>query len=108
MTAQAYPRIRQFIGGHWVDGTGDATEDVLNPATGGVLTRFVHASPTDIEAADCAALPWRNTSPEARYRILRRGAQLLRELADATACNLSLEQANRWLKPRQRSRHRRT
>lgn len=96
MNQHSYPQVKQFIGGRWRDGTAESSESIFNPATGAALGQFAHASPADIDAAldaaGSAALLWRNTSPDQRYRILRKAADLLRQRGAQAAFNLSLEQ----------------
>src|SRR3984957_19885949 len=68
-----------LIGGEFVPGAGDV-EDVLNPATGGVIVRIAEASLDQVQAAVAAASrafpAWAKTVPKDR-------ANLLLKLADA-------------------------
>jgi succinate-semialdehyde dehydrogenase/glutarate-semialdehyde dehydrogenase len=96
MTSFPYPQIRQFIDGEWCAGTAASVETVVNPATGERLGEFRHAGDAEIDAALAAvahsAGQWRATPPDARYRIIRHAAQLLRERTQTVAGILSLEQ----------------
>ncbi|EKF41535.1 Succinate-semialdehyde dehydrogenase (NAD(P)+) [Nitratireductor indicus C115] len=68
---------------------------VVNPATGVELARLPIASQADIDAAVAAAdkafLPWSETAPARRSRILRDAAILMRERLDDMAHALTLE-----------------
>ncbi len=85
----AYPTLKLFIGGEWIE-TGEAgTMDVVNPATGLVLGQCPKASKSQLDAAlkaaDDAFAAWSRTSGAERHAILRRAADLLRERAPAIA-----------------------
>jgi succinate-semialdehyde dehydrogenase / glutarate-semialdehyde dehydrogenase len=85
----AYPTLKMFINGAWIE-TGEAgTMDVINPATGAVIGQCPKASPAQLDAAlkaaDDAFPAWSRTSGAERYAILRRAADLLRERAPAIA-----------------------
>jgi betaine-aldehyde dehydrogenase len=76
-TSPTLPRIANLVGGRWIDGTGEDTIEVYNPATGEVIASFTSASPADVDAAveaaraaqpDWAALSARQRS-EALHRI---------------------------------------
>lgn len=85
----AYPALKMFINGVWIE-TGEAgTMDVVNPATGAVIGQCPKASPAQLDAAlqaaDDAFASWSRTPGAERYAILRRAAELLRERAPAIA-----------------------
>src|SRR5690606_20143315 len=69
--------------------------DVLDPATGAVLTSVASASVDDalaaVDAADAAAAGWAATAPRERAEILRRAFELMTERADEIAHLISLE-----------------
>jgi acyl-CoA reductase-like NAD-dependent aldehyde dehydrogenase len=81
-----------LVDGEWISGGGRSTFDVLDPATGEVLTTAVQASGSDVDAAVAAAARahadgrWRRQAPIERTRILYRVADLieahLEELAE--------------------------
>ena len=48
---ERYPALQLFIDGHWIDAGSRHLEDVLNPATGDVLSQVPHATDDDINAA---------------------------------------------------------
>jgi len=74
-----------FVDGEWVGDDGRVTFDVLNPATGEVLTTVVQAGPADVDAAvDAAGRAhadgrWSRLAPIERTRILSRVADLIEE-----------------------------
>lgn len=81
-----------YIGGEWNKGSGIA---VINPSTGEKLGEVADASVEDamraIDAADAAALTWRNTPSRQRSEILRRWFQLMTQHAEELALLVSLE-----------------
>jgi len=91
-----YETIAMYIDGEWCEASDGAGEDVINPATEAVLARVPHATPADLDRALAAAKKgfdaWRKTSPADRAVILKHGAQLMRERADAIARTLVLEE----------------
>ncbi len=70
---------KNYIGGEWVDATGDDTFETVNPATGDVLGSFPRSSEADVdravEAAKEAYESWRLTPAPRRAEILFRVAQ---------------------------------
>ena len=83
----------QFIGGVWTD--DQPTIDVVNPATGKVLTTIADASVEQglaaLDAAVAAQESWGRTEPRHRAEILRRAFELLQERADDFALCMTLE-----------------
>ncbi|MEE9163884.1 MAG: aldehyde dehydrogenase family protein [Thermoplasmata archaeon] len=75
-----------FIGGEWVDATGDGLIETTNPANGEVLGTFPQASREDaqraIEVAKEAFPQWKATPPAKRGELLFQTAQILRERKD--------------------------
>lgn len=67
---------RMFIDGAWTTGTGTATKEILDPATGAVIATAVQGTLDDTERAIAAARkafdegPWRETTALSRARIL--------------------------------------
>lgn len=76
------PEYGHLIGGEWVSSSGGETIELLNPATGGVLTRIQAGTPADIEravAAAKAAFPkWSQSSPSERQELLMEIARRLK------------------------------
>jgi acyl-CoA reductase-like NAD-dependent aldehyde dehydrogenase len=46
---------KNYIGGEWVEATGDETFDTVNPANGDLLGTFPRSSPGDVDGAVEAA-----------------------------------------------------
>ena len=69
--------------------------DVLDPATGAVITSVANGTVDDamacVEAADAAAASWAATSPRERSEILRKAFELMTARADEIAHLISLE-----------------
>jgi acyl-CoA reductase-like NAD-dependent aldehyde dehydrogenase len=80
-----------FIGGRWVPAADGAASEVVNPATGAVLTTVAAAGAEDVARAVRAARAafdsgeWVAMGPRERGRILLRAAELLRLQADELA-----------------------
>jgi succinate-semialdehyde dehydrogenase/glutarate-semialdehyde dehydrogenase len=91
-----YGEIALCIDGEWGPGTGGRSEDVVNPATGGVIGQVPHASAADLDRALAAAqrgfATWSRTAIEERSRILHRAADLVRERSADIGRIMTLEQ----------------
>ncbi len=65
---------QNYIGGAWVDAASGATDDVVNPATGEVITSVPASDAADVDAAVAAAkeayTSWRTLTPRARSEAL--------------------------------------
>ena len=83
----------QFIGGRFVESA--ATLDVVNPATGDVLTQVSDATPDEaraaMDAACGAAAEWAATEPRKRAELLRAAYELIVERTDTFAALMTLE-----------------
>ncbi len=95
MTDTAPATIPHFIGGRRVNGTGDRTAPVFNPATGQETGRVALASVEDVRAAvaaaNAAAPGWAATTPLRRARILNTFLRILDERIDTMAELISAE-----------------
>jgi succinate-semialdehyde dehydrogenase / glutarate-semialdehyde dehydrogenase len=84
-----------LVGGTWVDATGGASFDVLDPSTGEVLCAVADACAADgrraLEAAVQAQASFAQTSPRERADILSRAFELLHERIDDLALLMTLE-----------------
>jgi succinate-semialdehyde dehydrogenase / glutarate-semialdehyde dehydrogenase len=91
---EAVPK-QLLIGGKWVDGSGDGTVAVEDPATGKTIAEVADATPDDAMAALAAAADaqaqWRDHPPRERGEILRRAFELMTERADDLALLMTLE-----------------
>jgi succinate-semialdehyde dehydrogenase/glutarate-semialdehyde dehydrogenase len=84
----------------WVGGVERAASDggrfdVLDPATGQVITSVANGTVEDamacVDAADAAAASWAATAPRQRAEILRKAFELMTERSDEIAHLISLE-----------------
>lgn len=98
----AYPELGLHVGGQWRRPAGG--EDVLNPASEGVLARVPHATAADVDDACAAAAEgfrvWRDTPAEMRAEFLCKAARLLRERVEVIAPVLTLEHGKPLLESR--------
>src|SRR5271168_4153352 len=94
--ATEYPQISMYIDGSWSSGSGARREPVINPATEEVIGQAPIAERADLDRALVAAAKgfavWRETSLEARSRILQEAARLVRERASRIGEMMTLEQ----------------
>lgn len=88
-------RTGLYIGGEWRAGSDMQWIEVVDPATGEVMTAVASATVDDAaEAVACAqeALAnWRTTAPRRRSEILRRAYELMTERREALALLISAE-----------------
>ena len=79
MATAARERAKNYIGGAWIDASGDESFDSVNPATGDVLGTFPRSSVEDVdravEAAQEAYESWRLVPAPKRAEVLFRVAQ---------------------------------
>ncbi len=91
----AYPTLKLFIGGQWIEAGEAGAMAVINPATGAVIGQCPKAGTGQLDAALKAAgdaFPgWSSTSGADRHMILRRAADLLRTRASDIARVITAE-----------------
>ena len=91
-----YPNTNLYINGKWRPSNSGDTLNVINPATEEVIGKVARAGTVDLdealEAADSAFKVWKKTTPFARYKILRKAADLLRDRAEMIAEVMTTEQ----------------
>ncbi|GEB22065.1 NAD-dependent succinate-semialdehyde dehydrogenase [Brevibacterium aurantiacum] len=84
-----------FINGQWREAEGGKTIDVLNPATGDLITTVADGTAADaaeaIKVAGDTQESWAATPPRERAEILRRAFELLIERADDIAAVMTAE-----------------
>ena len=84
-----------LIGGKAVKASDGGRFDVIDPATGGVITTVADGSVDDgtaaVDAAAAAAAGWAATAPRERAEVLRRAFELMTARADELAHLISLE-----------------
>lgn len=92
----AYPDTRLFIDNAWQDAADGRSLPVRNPATGEEIGRVAHAGRADLDRALDAAqrgfATWRDMTPAARSKIMRKAGALMRERAGDIAALLTQEQ----------------
>jgi acyl-CoA reductase-like NAD-dependent aldehyde dehydrogenase len=95
VAADALLRDRLFIGGEWVDPTGDATIEVINPSTEEVVGRVPEGTAEDadraVQAARAAFDSWSQVSPYDRAGYCEAIAAKLAERGDELAALISTE-----------------
>ena len=83
------------IGGKVVPASDGGRFDVLDPATGAVLTSVADGTVEDaiaaVDAAEAAAAGWAATAPRERAEVLRRAFELMTERREEIAHLISLE-----------------
>ncbi|AZQ54767.1 NAD-dependent succinate-semialdehyde dehydrogenase [Burkholderia cenocepacia] len=91
-----YDALHLFINGEWIGASERETAPVINPATQIEIGRVPLATASDLDRALQVAAQafdvWRNTVPVERARILKRGADLMRERAEHIATVMTLEE----------------
>jgi succinate-semialdehyde dehydrogenase/glutarate-semialdehyde dehydrogenase len=89
-------RTRAFIGGQWVDAANEATQSVINPATGETIGTVPDMGAAEtrraIEAARQAFPAWAALAAKERAAILRRWYELLMANQDDLATLMTAEQ----------------
>src|SRR3569833_977051 len=104
MECRMYTDLALYIEGKWLTGGGRKGEDVINPATGKVLSHLPHASKADLDHALAAAEKgfalWKATSAYDRSKIMRKAADLLRERFDHVAKVQTQEQGKVYVESR--------
>jgi len=84
-----------YVGGKAMPASDGGRFDVIDPATGQVITSVADAGVSDaiaaVDAADVAARSWAATAPRLRAEVLRRAFELMTERSDDFAELISLE-----------------
>ena len=74
-------RLRSFVGGEYVDPTGDEVTALVDPSTGGVVAHAPVSGPADVDhayaAASTAFAEWGETTPGERQAALLRVADAI-------------------------------
>jgi acyl-CoA reductase-like NAD-dependent aldehyde dehydrogenase len=94
--ATAVKTLQNFVGGEWVDSTGESAREIVSPVTGETLASAPDASPEDVARAARAAREaqprWAALSAWERAEVCHRIADLIDERTEEFARELSLEQ----------------
>jgi betaine-aldehyde dehydrogenase len=89
MATATKTKLKNFIGGEAVDPVEGVTEEVVNPATGGVIAEAPLSTKPDVDRAVAAAKKafdgWAATPPGERARALLRMADLIEERGEEIA-----------------------
>jgi len=93
--AVAVRTLQNFVGGSWVEATGDGAREIVSPVTGETLAEAPDASPEDVSRAAAAARAaqagWEALSVFERAEVMHRIADVLEERQDELARSLTLE-----------------
>ena len=93
--------LQNFIGGDWVEGTGDSSREIISPVTGEKLADVPDASEEDVARAARAAREaqprWAALSAWERAGVCHAIADLIEERKEEFARELSLEQGKPYL-----------
>jgi succinate-semialdehyde dehydrogenase/glutarate-semialdehyde dehydrogenase len=88
--------LQNFIGGEWVESSGETAREIISPVTGEKLADAPNASAEDVERATRAAREaqpkWAALSAWDRARVCHAIADLIEERREEFARELSLEQ----------------
>jgi succinate-semialdehyde dehydrogenase/glutarate-semialdehyde dehydrogenase len=88
--------LQNFIGGEWVDATGDSAREIVSPVSGEKLADAPNASPADLDRAVAAARGaqprWAALSAWDRAKVCHAIADLIGERREEFARELCLEQ----------------
>jgi acyl-CoA reductase-like NAD-dependent aldehyde dehydrogenase len=88
--------LQNFIGGEWVDSTGEDVRTIVSPVTGETVAEVPDASQADldraVDAARRAQPDWAARSPWQRAEVCHAIADLIDERREDFARELSLEQ----------------
>ena len=86
MATQISAPTQNFINGRFVDARSGATDEVLNPATGQVLSSVASSDAADVadavEAASTAFETWSETTPRQRFETLSKLADAIEDDLD--------------------------
>ncbi|HMT03948.1 MAG TPA: CoA-acylating methylmalonate-semialdehyde dehydrogenase [Solirubrobacterales bacterium] len=94
-TDTATTRLKNYVGGEWVDAGGAEFHDVINPATGDIIAEVPYSTANHLDEAVRAArqaLPaWRGVSTIARARMLFTLREKLQARKDEIARSVVIE-----------------
>lgn len=100
MTTKVAQKIKNFIGGKWVDAKTDKVEPVYNPATGEVIAEVPISTKEDLDHAVKVAFEtfqtWKEEPVPKRARILFKYQQLLVEHWDELARLVTVENGKNY------------
>jgi succinate-semialdehyde dehydrogenase/glutarate-semialdehyde dehydrogenase len=89
-----------YIAGMWRDASDGSEFEVLDPATGELITRVASATPEDakaaVDAAEAARPAWAATAPRTRAAVLLRAYEVMMERSDELAALIVRENGKSW------------
>ncbi len=96
-TTSSTVRLKQFIGGKWVEGSGAKEIQSLNPANTDEVVAVVKGADTSdakraLDAAEEAFKKWRKVTPPARARVLDKVVKLARDRKEELARVMTREE----------------
>jgi len=95
MTIQVAEKVKNFVGGQWVDAKTEQTEPVYNPATGEVIAQVPISTKKEVDEAVKVAKEafesWKDVPVPRRARILFKFQQLLVDNWDELARLVTIE-----------------
>jgi malonate-semialdehyde dehydrogenase (acetylating)/methylmalonate-semialdehyde dehydrogenase len=95
MTVQSAEKIKNFVGGKWIEAKSDKTAAVYNPATGEVIGEVPISSEEDldhaVQTAKAAFEEWKEVPVVKRARIMFKYQQLLVDHWDELAKMITIE-----------------
>jgi aldehyde dehydrogenase (NAD+) len=95
VAAELQAKDKLYIGGEWVEPSGDETIDVVNASTEEVMGRIPQSTPEDVDRAVAAARKafetWSQTSLAERADLMRAIAGALAARSDEIAATISQE-----------------
>src|SRR5699024_10435257 len=95
MTVKTQEKLKNYIGGKWVESSADQTESVYNPATGEVIAEVPISNEADlnkaVETAREAFESWKEVPVPKRARILFKYQQLLVDKWEDLAKMITIE-----------------
>ena len=96
-------KIKNYMGGQWVESTSTHFEDVMNPATGEILAQVPFSSKDEVDeavkAAQAAFPEWSAPPVLERAKIMFRFQNLLVKHQDKLARLIPKKTARTWPKP---------
>ncbi|HEV3096806.1 MAG TPA: gamma-aminobutyraldehyde dehydrogenase [Candidatus Dormibacteraeota bacterium] len=101
MATTALKRHQMFIGGEWVAGSGNESQQIINPATGETIAEVPKGTQADVDRAVQAArkayVEWFETTPRERSELLLKLAEAVNadgeELANLESANVGKPRA---------------
>ncbi|MEZ5709280.1 MAG: NAD-dependent succinate-semialdehyde dehydrogenase [Blastomonas sp.] len=95
-TGIAYPKLKMYIDGEWIEAGERRTHAVLNPATGDVIGEVPLADASDLDRALASSgagfRAWSKSTAQQRAAVLSGAARLLRERGEEIAVNATREE----------------